>query len=255
MIFFLANFIAPNVRAEEILDFTQKIIINKDGSLEVSEIIIYNFGDEGKNEFFRDIPYKYKVKEKNYHLQIKNISVVNSQGEKYNFKILKQDDNQRIKIWGKDLIFSGRQIYQINYTVKKAFGFFDNYDELYWNVTGYDFGAKIRQSKSTVVLPDKVNEEDINIECFSGIYGSTDNCVSKRYVYEAANKVKEIVFIDDVLQTRKGFAIVVSLPKNIVLQPSFFEKSLDIMSNIYIFGFFLLIFIFFYYLWIKVGHR
>jgi len=245
----LAYLVAPFVNAEEILDFTQKVIIKDDASLEISETITYDFGALERYGIFRDIPYKYKARGSNYNLRLEDINVVNKKGEAYDFEILQEGASKRIKISEADVLVSGKQIYVISYTLKRAVNFLDDYDEIYWNVTGGKWPVKIRQSKSTIVLPIKISEDDLQAECFTGVLGSTDNCVSKRYVYEGAGMVKEIVYIDDVLSAGKSFAIVAGLPRGIISEPSFFSKLIDFAKANYAIGLLLLVLLFFYNLW------
>ncbi len=246
-------YFALPVQAEEILDFTQKIIIKEDASLEISEKITYDFGSEQKHGIFRDILYKYKAHGGNYRLRLEDISVADNQGKPYNFKILSAGDSKRIKIGDSDILLSGKQVYIINYTIKRAVNFFADHDEIYWNVTGDKWPIKIRQSKSTVVLPSEIAEQDLQVDCFTGVFGSTDHCISKRYIYKKADMVKEVVFVDDDLQPGSGFTIVTGLPKGVIKKPSFFIKLFDIIKDNGILLLPIMIFIYMFRLWWKRG--
>jgi uncharacterized membrane protein len=252
LIVFAFTFV-PSVDAEEILDFTQTVIVKEDASLKITETITYDFGDLKRHGIFRDIPYRYKDRGGNYNLRLDDISVVNNQGEKYKFKISKEGDSKRIKIGDVDVLVDGKQTYVINYTIKRAINFFDDYDEIYWNVTGDKWPVKIRQSKSTLIFPTKIAEQDLQADCFVGVFGSADNCVSERYVYEGANMVKEVVFIDDILQAGSGFTIVVGLPKGIINEPSFFVKLIDVLKDNIVLLLPIIVFLYMFNLWRKKG--
>ena len=48
---------------------------------------------------------------------------------------------------------SGFYDYQISYRSSRQLGFFDDFDELYWNVTGSGWAFEIRQASARVSLP------------------------------------------------------------------------------------------------------
>ena len=60
----------------------------------------------------------------------------NGRSEPYALESL--SNGTRIRIGDKDvfLIGSGIHVYEITYRTTRQIGFFENYDELYWNVTG-----------------------------------------------------------------------------------------------------------------------
>jgi len=248
-----AFFIAPSVSAEEILDFSQKIIVNNDGSLNISETITYDFQGAQKHGIYRDIPYKYKARGGNYNLRLESVDVMDGQGAERSFSILEEGDSKRIKIGDEDVLLGGLQIYTINYVVKRAVNFFKEHDEIYWNVTGDKWPVKIKQSKSTVVLPAKINEDDLLSECFTGAFGSTDNCSYRRYIYEGVKQVKEMVFIDDVLQAGKGLTIVIGLPKGIINEPNFFVEAWNVIKDNVILLLPIIVFIYMFKLWQDKG--
>jgi hypothetical protein len=50
------------VWAEEIKSFKVNIVINKDGTIDVKERIIYDFGSYLRHGIYRDIPFIKKIK-------------------------------------------------------------------------------------------------------------------------------------------------------------------------------------------------
>jgi hypothetical protein len=59
------------------------------------------------------------------------------------------------------------------YTVIGGLGFFEGYDELYWNVVSTDRDVEIKQAQATVNLPEQVTVKDLQQKIFLGYTGST----------------------------------------------------------------------------------
>ena len=63
-------------------------------------------------------------------------------------------DGQRIKIGDADTdLTPGTYTYAITYVADREIGFFDKYDELYWNVTGTQWKFAIEHAEATIHLP------------------------------------------------------------------------------------------------------
>ena len=164
-------FIMPVLASEQVDDFTVKINLQKDGSLNIEESILYNFDDLQKHGIYRTIPYKYKARGGNYNLRLSDISVRNEKGNSYNFSISQENGKKKIKIGDADKLVSGRKIYIITYKVNRAINYFENHDELYWNVVGDEWEVPIMQSKATVFFEHTLPSSEIRDECFSGRLG------------------------------------------------------------------------------------
>ena len=155
-VLFLICLALPAAGQEKINNFETEININQDGSINVKEMIAYDFGNEEKHGIFRDIPYKYKARGRTFKLRFSDFSVTDKNGNDIIFAVDNYKENKRIKIGDSDVYVSGMQHYIIEYQVKRALNFFDDYDELYWNVTGNDWITPIRQSKVTISFPKSV---------------------------------------------------------------------------------------------------
>jgi uncharacterized membrane protein len=252
---FLTTFflLAGQASAEEVADFSQEIVIDKSGGLTINEIVTYDFFEASKHGIYRDIPYKYEARGGNYNLRLTVNSITDENGLPYNYQVLGQGDAKRIKIGDEEEFVTGRKIYAIQYEIKRAINFFDDADELYWNVTGDQWPVPIVQSKSTIIFPEPVAETGLQATCYTGPLGSTAECVSTRFVYEGAGLVKQAVFIDDVIQPGSNFTFALSFPKGTILEPTFLAKLLDILKDNFILGLPFLVFIGFYYFWYKHG--
>jgi hypothetical protein len=67
----------------------------------------------------------------------------------------RSSNGKRIRIGDKDVFLGvGLQRYQITYRTTRQLGFFGDYDELYWNVTGNGWTFPIEQARTIISLPD-----------------------------------------------------------------------------------------------------
>ena len=243
----------PAAAQEKINNFEVEIDINRDGSINVKELIVYDFGNEEKHGIFRDIPYKYKVGGGSFKLRFFDFSVTDKNGNDIIFDVDNYKESKRIKIGDPGALISGVQNYEIEYKVERVLNFFDDYDELYWNVTGNEWVTSIRQSKAIVNLPVGVNIEELKFECFTGKSGSNAKCVSSRLNFIAKDKADSIIFSDDSLKPGDGITIVIGFPKGIIEKPSWFKIFLEIAKDNWIVVLPLFVLIFFIYFWNRYG--
>ncbi len=253
IILFSACMAMPAAASEKINNFEVEIDVNQDGSINVKELIVYDFGNEEKHGIFRDIPYKYKVRGGSFKLRFSDFSIMDKNGNAIVFDVDNYKENKRIKIGDPDILVSGVQKYAIEYKVKRALNFFNDYDELYWNVTGNDWITPIRQSKAIINLPVSVNVEELKFECYTGKSGSSAKCVSSRLNFIAKDKVDSIIFSDDSLKPGQGVTIVIGFPKGIIEKPSWFKSFLEIARDNWIVILPLFALIFFIYFWNRYG--
>lgn len=239
-------FAFPNfVKAEQIDNFDVTITINEDASINIIERIDYDFGDLDRHGIYRDIPYKYKARGGNFKLGVSALDVSDLDGKKYNYEISNQLSYKRIKIGDADKMVSGKKSYIISYKVEKAINYFDDHDELYWNATGNEWEVPILNSSVLVVVPKGVNKKDVSYECYSGVLGSQDECLSKKLEFSNDNNVTNVLFSNNLLNARNGLTFVVGVPKGIIYEPGIFENILGILKDNFIL---LLPFIVFFYL-------
>jgi len=136
-VFFI--FLSPiNANAQEVIqDFSAKIIINQDGTINVTEKILYDFSTFQKHGIYRNIFFTKKNEEgKKYQLDFSNFLVKDENGNNYDFSQSIVNEEIRLKIGDADKFITGMQTYIISYKVTGALTYFLDHDELYWNVTG-----------------------------------------------------------------------------------------------------------------------
>lgn len=242
---------APKVFAvEHINSFDATIQIREDAAIEVKEIIEYDFGQALKHGIFRDIPIKYKARGGNYNLRISDISVADEKGAAYKFTTSYPGNDIQIKIGDPNVEITGKHTYVINYTIKRAINYFSDHDELYWNITGDKWPAAIISASAKIILPQKIEGQNIQTDCFAGRSGSTQKCNS---TLKGLGQADSVSFSESQLSTGEGLTVVVGIPKGIIRQPRAIESALETAMDNGIVALPIFVFVICFYLWYTRG--
>ena len=216
------------VKAEQINSFDSQIYINQDGTIDVKETIIYDFGDLQRHGIYRFIPTtKTSQDKKTYKLDFSNFIVTKNGGNAEPYKITQTENQIELKIGIKEIFVTGINTYTISYKVAGALTYFSDHDELYWNVTGNEWTVPISISTSEVIFefPGKIQKEDIKTTCYTGISSSNaSNCS-----HFADDQLTANIKSNLTLLAGEGLTFAVSFPKNIVavLEPEEFVSFWD----------------------------
>ncbi len=214
ILFFLTFFaFTKNSYAEKIDSFDVYIVSHKDGSMNVTEIINYDFEGLERHGIFRDIPLYSKVGDLYRIIKIDDVQVErDGKSEKYK----KSQNNEQItfKIGDGDKTITGTHIYKINYKVENGIGSnFPNHDEIYWNATGNDWIVPI--GKSSITFSNDFRAVQNELICFTGEFGSQEkNC----------NTLVGSAVALGTLYPGEGLTAVATYPKG-TFPPSFLSKN------------------------------
>lgn len=225
----------PPIQTEHIERFNADIVVNQNGTINVKESILYDFSNLERHGIFRTIPFtKRNENNKRVDLKFEGFSVTNDKGQEYKFEKSTENEQIVLKIGDPDKTVAGIHTYNISYTVSGTLGYFDDYDELYWNITGNSWNVPIRYSFTKITLPSEVKSESIQSICFTGSYGSQESNCEISIENNSIN-----IESKNSLESFEGFTAVVGFPKNTVsyLPPevyvSFWEKP---VGKLTIFG-------------------
>ena len=227
LFFILLIFSASFVGAYQIKSFDDYIKINEDASVLITENIKVDFDGESKHGIYRDIIYKYKTKYGNkYKLRIKVISVTDGNGRNRKYKVSRRGKYIHIRIGDARRYVTGVQNYVITYKVVRAIKFFDNHDELWWEVTGHNWEVPIHSASATVILPEQTDLDKVDGKCYTGIWGSNAQDCQWTLIPNG------LQFVSGYLNPREGLSIVVGIPKGILHKPSAVQSFIwFIMDN------------------------
>ena len=235
---------------ERIKLFKSEIWIESSGKIRVAENILVNIqGYKLKRGIFRDFPTMYKNKSGGVaKVTFDVISVTkNNKPEPYHLRSI--SNGKAIYVGEEHVILPrGDYDYKINYETDGQLGFFDDHDELYWNVNGHAWELDFDSIVCIVHLPKGASIK--NYTAYSGHYGDRE----KDFEIKIIDK-QTIAFSSTKRYLQgEGLSIVVGWPKGFVDEPSFLSKMWR-EYNVYIFialGVFL-IGAFYYFTWKKLG--
>ena len=112
---------------------------------------------------------------------------------------------------------SGVYTYTIRYRVDRELGFFKDFDELYWNVTGNGWTFAIDRAEAYIELP--AGAKILKSAAYTGYQGD------RGHDFTVRSDDNLIVFkTTRPLDSREGFTVAVSWPKGVVHEPSSQER-------------------------------
>src|SRR6059058_2471314 len=103
-------------------------------------------------------------------------------------------------------------------TPSDALRFFEDHDELYWNVTGDEWDVPIQSASARIILPEAATNIRANV--FTGAYQSTARDAD---VEVAANGVE--VRTRSPLRYHEGLTVAVAFDKGFVHEPTALDKA------------------------------
>jgi uncharacterized membrane protein YgcG len=212
---------------EHITSFDSDITVAANGELTVAETIaVIARGDQIIHGIFRDFPTRYKDKHgADVHVRFDVVSVdMDGHDEPYTTDGI--DSGVRVKIGDKDTtLTTGPHVFKLTYVTSRQIGFFANYDELYWNVTGNGWGFQIDQAAVTIRLPVKAKISQHSV--YTGAVGSTDQNATAQ---EMSPNVIHFV-TTRALQPNEGLTVAVGFSKGVIAPPSAAELQREFIRD------------------------
>ncbi len=235
---------------EQVQSFDSRIVVNKDSSIDVTETIVYEVGEEPGHGIYRTIPLR-QVAGSVGQASISNLTVTDESGKPYPIADLTYSSGETdVKVGDPNVTITGVHTYVIRYHVIRAIGYFGSYDEIYWNATGNGWDIPIDQATATVVLPGTFTASDLHVSSYCGDEGDTTTCGDYALGMEGASTT--VSFSSDAFLSGSYFApgegmtVAVGFPKGVVSAPviHWWEKSgVYYVVSLVIFGFFLILFL------------
>ena len=219
----LFMFISVSAFAEErIRDYHSDIMIGEIGNIHVTETITVNAeGNKIKRGIYRDFPTRYHDRLGNKYNVGFSITNIVRDGKREDYHTSNLSNGIRIYIGSKDRYLKpGVYTYKISYETNRQLGFFEDHDELYWNVTGNDWDFPIDKASATVVLPEKIPRDKLGLEGYTGLFGSN----AREYTAHITQEGRPYFETTHPLPGRHGLTIVVTWPKGYISAPTRAEE-------------------------------
>jgi len=158
---------------ERILSYDSDITVHDDGSMVVKESIrVHAAGDQIKHGIYRDFPTEYKNRLGiRTHVPFEIVSVTR-EGQPEDYHTSSKANGIRVYIGPRfSTIPPGDYTYAIIYKTDRQLGYYDDHDEIYWNVTGNGWNFPIDHATATVHIPFKIPRRVIETYGYTGPKG------------------------------------------------------------------------------------
>jgi uncharacterized membrane protein YgcG len=211
---------SPAAAQERITEFASDIAIARDGTLTVSETITVNAaGERIQHGIFRDFPTLYRDRAGNRVRVRFDVEEVNLDGHPEPYTLESIANGTRVRIGEANVILDpGQHTFLILYRTDRQIGFFPDYDELYWNVTGNGWEFAIGRAQATIHLPPGAGA--VRYALYTGPQGTQGKDA------QATVDGDTIRFVTTAsLNPREGLTVAVGFSKGAVVPPSGADRA------------------------------
>ncbi len=205
---------------ERITLFTSDITVQSDNIITVHEQIeVISEQQTIIHGIVREFPTKYREQGLHYNVDFKVLSVTHNDTNSP-FDIQMVGNGTKVYIRDKQVkIAPGKHSYSITYQTNRQIGFFENYDELYWNVTGNGWRLPIEKVIARVHLPAGITQQKIYAQAYTGYQGKQQT----NYSYTIQGD--QVLFVTTrAFKAYEGLTIAVGFPKGFVQEPSDIQR-------------------------------
>ncbi len=213
---FVALSVAPSFAAERIQQFISDVKVEKNGDLLVTETIRVNAeGREIRRGILRDFPTTYTARDGQRVKVGFTVLSVTHNGQTEHFVNEGLSNGVRVRIGNADRgVPMGLNTYVIQYRTTRQIGFFDKFDELYWNATGTGWNFPIDMAEARITLPEKV--DFLQTAFYTGPQGAKGQdaaVVDKRPGFIVFRTTRP-------LPDHQGLTVAAAWPKGIITPPT-----------------------------------
>ena len=208
---------------ERITGYDTKIQIQRDGSLDVTErISVRAEGNQIRRGIYRDFPTRYRDRMGNRVRVALEVIGVERNGVIEPWFTEKRANGIRINTGNDDFLpVPADYTYNIRYRTTRQLGFFDDFDELYWNAIGTGWVFPIEEGSVEIRLPEAVPGDRMRAEAYTGPQGTQ----GRAYEAELAEPGVARYRLTQPLAPYEGFTVVLGFPKAIVHEPTEAERT------------------------------
>ncbi len=208
-----------SAQSERILNFKSVITVHPDASLTVTEdITVQATGREIRRGIIRDFPTTYRDRMNNTVTVGFAVEEVRRDGRPEPYHTQSVANGVKIYIGNQDVFLQpGIYTYTIRYRADRELGFFKDFDELYWNVTGNGWTFPIDRAEAFINLPP--GAKILRYAAYTGFQGQQ----GRDFTAQAGDH--DISFrTTRGMASKEGLTVAVAWPKGVVHQPSGQER-------------------------------
>ena len=226
-VFLLSLLVATSTFAEErILSYHADVLVRSDAWIEVTETIAVRAeGRQIRRGIYRDYPTRYEDRLGNIVEVAYEPQSVSRNGSPEPWFSEDYRNGVRTYFGESDrMLQPGEHTYEYRYRAGRMLGFFDDHDELLWNVTGNGWGYPIGRASATVRFNFDVSSDSVQLGAWQGRYGSNEiagTTASDGYRFEATRP----------LGSGEGLTIFIGWPKGMVTEPTDLQRFIWLLSD------------------------
>jgi uncharacterized membrane protein YgcG len=214
---------------ERILEFHSDIVVMKDGWIEVTERIKVRAEQKRiQRGIYRDFPTEYKDKLGNDHVVAFEPLTVLRNDEPEAFHTNDHYNGIRVYFGSSNrLVAPGEHTYTFRYRASRMLGFFEQHDELYWNVTGLEWAFPIDKASARVSFEFELQPNEVFVEAYTGPQGGTGRDYSA-----GIEEGPSVSFrTNKRMAAHHGLTIVVGWPKGYVVEPTDLQRFAWVLKD------------------------
>ncbi|AKS42529.1 DUF2207 domain-containing protein [Wenzhouxiangella marina] len=207
---------------ERILSYHSDIEIQADASVIVTEEIrVRSLQDRIRRGIYRDFPTRYRDRYGNRVRVAFEVLEVLRDGRPEPWFTEHLSNGIRVNTGNDDFLpGSGDYTFTIRYRTTRQIGFFEDHDELYWNVTGLGWAFSIDKASARVRLPAPVPAADMRLDAYTGPEGSTASNATAKVTEPGVAEFQTT----RLLLSGHGLTIAVGFPKGLVEAPTGWDR-------------------------------
>ena len=194
---------------ERITSYHTALAIQPDGSVVVTEEIVYDFGGSKRHGIIREVPVKSRYNgsyDRTYTLTVLSVRSPDAPAQ---YRVTNNDASVSIRIGDPSQVVTGQHTYRLTYRLRGVLTAYASRDELYWNAIGTQWNVPIGRAVVRVSAPAQV----IRAACYAGLPGSTQRCQQSGITHGVA------VFAQSGLGPHEGVTVAAAIPTGIVPVP------------------------------------
>ncbi|MGH7559720.1 MAG: DUF2207 domain-containing protein [Gemmatimonadales bacterium] len=203
--------------------FESAIRVEPSGIIDVTETITARFTGQW-NGIYRAIPVEYRTPQGfNWTLGLDLTSATDENGRELRTDSSREGHYEKFRIWVPGALDATRTIV-LRYRASNGLRFFEDHDELYWNVTGDEWEVPIEAASATIELPSAAS--GVRAIAYNGPYGSTarDATVEVEGTTIRVTMPKRLEF-------REGLTAVVGWDKGLVAEPTSTQRAAGFLRS------------------------
>lgn len=219
----LATTAVPGQRSIAIQRFDATIKVQQDAAIEVTESIVARFTGSW-NGLYRTIPVKYRTAQGlNWTLRLELLGATDEAGRSLKVEASRERQYVKYKIWVPGAQDATHTVV-LRYRARNGLRFFEDHDELYWNVTGDEWDFPIEAATARIELPAAA--AGVRAVAYNGPYGATEQ---EATVETRGSTVR--MAMPHALGFHEGLTAVVGWNKGVVAEPSDVARAAGVLAS------------------------